>query len=80
MDNQLETQGATAGEGKLAATRNFFVATRGEMDKVSWPAREELIKATRAVIIGSMVLGVVIGLVDWMLQKILVNGVALIAR
>ncbi len=78
-DTQLEPQ-AAAGTGKIAATRDFFVATRGEMDKVSWPVKDELIKATRAVLIGSLVLGIVIGLVDWLLQKILVNGVALLAR
>ena len=80
MNDQLEMESAAPGEGKLSATRNFFVATRAEMDKVSWPSRDELVKATRAVIIGSVVLGVVIGIADWMLQKILVNGVALIAR
>ena len=80
MDNQLETQDATSGEGKLAATRDFFVATRGEMEKVSWPGREELISATRAVILGSMVLGVVIGLADKLLQLIFVQGVAMLAR
>jgi hypothetical protein len=31
-------------------------------------------------VIVSMVLGVVIGLLDWMLQKILVDGVAALAR
>jgi len=74
------TQLEPAGNGRIAATRDFFVATRGEMDKVSWPAREELVKATRAVLIGSLVLGVVIGVVDFVLQKVLVGGAALLAR
>ena len=80
MTEQLETELAAPSTGKLAATREFLVMARAEMDKVSWPPRPELIKATRAVIVGSLLLGVAIGLLDWLLQKILVNGVALLAR
>lgn len=66
--------------GRLAATRDFLVEARTEMDKVSWPPKPELVKATRAVIVGSLLLGVAIGVLDWLLQKILVDGVALLAR
>ncbi len=65
---------------KAASVRDFLVTTRYEMDKVTWPQRDELRKATQAVVIGSLALGVLIGLLDWILQKILVNGVALLAR
>ena len=51
-----------------------------EMKKVTWPSKPELIKATRMIVIVSLVLGVVIGLLDWMLQEILVDGVAALAR
>jgi preprotein translocase SecE subunit len=50
------------------------------MDKVTWPTREELTSATRAVVIGALALGVVIGLLDFVLQKILVDGVGMLAR
>ena len=66
--------------GKIAAVRDFLVDTRAEMDKVSWPAKPELIQSTRAVIIGSIMLGVAIGIVDKLLQIILVDGVAMLAR
>jgi preprotein translocase SecE subunit len=66
--------------GKLAATRDFLVDTRAEMDKVSWPAKPELIASTRAVIIGSIMLGVAIGIVDKLLQIILVDGIAMLGR
>jgi preprotein translocase subunit SecE len=66
--------------GKLAMVRGFLVDTRAEMDKVTWPARPELIQSTRAVIIGAILLGVAIGLVDKLLTLILVNGVAMLAR
>jgi preprotein translocase SecE subunit len=47
---------------------------------VTWPTRDELIKATRMILILSVVLGMLIGLLDLILQKILVDGVALLAR
>jgi preprotein translocase SecE subunit len=66
--------------GKLASARDFLVETRAEMDKVSWPAKPELIQSTRAVIIGSIILGVAIGIVDKLLQIILVDGIAMLGR
>jgi preprotein translocase SecE subunit len=65
---------------KLATVSEFLSATRTEMDKVSWPPRPDLIQSTRAVIIGAIILGVAIGLVDKLLQLILVDGVAALAR
>ena len=61
-------------------TVGFFRAVRHEMEKVTWPTRPELIKATRMIVVLSVVLGIAIGLLDWVLQKILVDGVAALAR
>ena len=58
----------------------FLVAVRDELKKVTWPTRPELIKATRMIIVLSIVLGLTIGLLDWLLQLILVEGVARLAR
>ena len=66
--------------GWVEQTRGFLLGVREELRKVTWPTREELIKATRMIIILSMILGVTIGLLDFGLQKILVDGVARIAR
>jgi preprotein translocase SecE subunit len=66
--------------GRIGAVRDFLVSTRYEMEKVSWPPKLELSKATRAVVVGSLLLGVVIGLVDWILTKILVDGVSALTR
>jgi preprotein translocase subunit SecE len=71
---------ATDGSSRLADAQGFLVATKAEMRKVTWPTRPELIKATRMIIILSVILGVTIGLLDFGLQKILVDGVARIAR
>jgi preprotein translocase SecE subunit len=70
----------TTGTGKLAVARDFLIDTRHEMEKVSWPGRPELTASTRAVVIGSIVLGVTIGLVDKLLTLILINGVGALSR
>lgn len=66
--------------GRLEGARDFLVSTRAEMRKVTWPSRDELMDATRKIIMLSVVLGLVIGFLDFALQKILVDGVAAIAR
>jgi preprotein translocase subunit SecE len=66
--------------GWVDRTRHFLVGVREEMRKVTWPTRDELIKATRMIVILSIVLGITIGLMDYLLQAILVNGVARLAR
>jgi preprotein translocase SecE subunit len=58
----------------------FLVAVREELRKVTWPTRPELIKATRMIIVLSILLGITIGLMDWLLQLILVEGIARLAR
>ena len=50
------------------------------MKKVSWPSTDELKKATRMILIMSVTLGFLIGWLDLLLQLILVDGVARLAR
>jgi preprotein translocase subunit SecE len=66
--------------GWVQDTRRFLVGVRDEMRKVTWPTREELVKATRMIVILSILLGITIGLMDFVLQALLVNGVARLAR
>ena len=66
--------------GWVGQTRGFLMAVREEMRKVTWPTRDELIKATRMIIVLAIALGIAIGLMDWLLQFILVEGVARLAR
>ena len=75
----LEPRGGRV-TGWIRATRDYLVSVRAELGKVSWPTRDELIKATRMVVILSLVIGVVLGLLDRLLQLILVDGVAALAR
>ena len=66
--------------GWIPRLAGFITAVRDELKKVTWPTRPELVKATRMIIVLSIVLGITIGLMDWVLQKILVEGVARLAR
>jgi preprotein translocase SecE subunit len=66
--------------GWVPRTGRFLTAVRDELRKVTWPTRPELVKATRMIIIFSILLGITIGLLDWLLQLILVDGVARLAR
>jgi preprotein translocase SecE subunit len=65
---------------RVEAVRGFYQSVQAEMKKVTWPTRPELIKATRMVVILSLILGITIGLMDFVLQLILVRGVAAIAQ
>lgn len=64
----------------VGATVEFFRAVRTELTKVTWPAKDELLKATRMIVILSVVLGLAIGWLDWILNLVLVNGVAALVR
>jgi preprotein translocase subunit SecE len=66
--------------GWFHRTTAFLVSVREELKKVTWPTRPELIKATRMIVVLSIILGLTIGLLDWLLQQILVEGVARLAR
>jgi preprotein translocase subunit SecE len=66
--------------GRVGAVRDFLEAVRAELRKVSWPTRDELVKATRMIVILSVVLGVAIGLLDFVLQLILVRGLATLTQ
>ena len=70
------TEIVEARSGKAVAVRDFLVDTRAEMDKVSWPPKDELVKATKAVLLSAAMLGLIIGVVDKILQWILIDGLA----
>ena len=43
--------------GWLRRAGGFLTDVRAELKKVSWPSRDELVKATRMILIMSVVLG-----------------------
>ena len=80
MDTAQASQRSNKLIGWVPQTLGFLTAVRDELKKVTWPTRTELVKATRMIVILSIVLGVVIGLMDWLLQLIFVEGIARLAR
>jgi len=52
----------------------FFRAVRDEMTKVTWPDRNQTVDATWRIILFVLFIGAVIGLLDFILQLILVKG------
>jgi preprotein translocase subunit SecE len=50
---------------------NFFNDVVKEMDKVTWPSREELMESTKIVIIVTLVIAVFAWVVDFAVSEIL---------
>lgn len=48
---------------------NFFTDVRKEMEKVTWPTREELMESTKIVIIVSLIISVFTYVVDFVVSK-----------
>jgi preprotein translocase subunit SecE len=67
-------------KGWLSGAAEFLKAVRSELGKVTWPTRTELINATRMIVVLSILLGLVIGWMDVLLNLILVDGVAALSR
>ena len=61
-------------------TRAYVGEGQIEFKKVTWPTREELIETTKRITLLAVAIGVLIGLMDWLLQIILVDGVAALTR
>ena len=58
-------------EGMLQKVRVFFSEVRAEMQKVTWPAREELAGSTSVVLMTMLILSVFIGAADFFLSHIM---------
>jgi len=50
---------------------NFFTDVKKEMEKVTWPTREELTESTKIVIIVSLLISVFTYVVDFVVSKAL---------
>jgi len=49
----------------------FVKEAREELKKVNWPSRKELIESTKIVIVASILLAVFIGVLDFVLTKLI---------
>ncbi len=46
----------------------WFTGLKAEFAKIIWPTKEQLAKETTAVVIASVILGVIIALLDFIIQ------------
>ncbi|MDH4227797.1 MAG: preprotein translocase subunit SecE [Deltaproteobacteria bacterium] len=44
--------------------KEFFSEARAELKKVTWPSKDQTLKATWVVLIGVIILAVILGLLD----------------
>ena len=67
---------ASAPRGIPARFLSFLRDVRAEIGKVTWPTRDEIRKATIVIVIFVTTLGLAIGMMDTLLQLVLVRMVA----
>lgn len=60
--------GETANSTEKAPKRSWFKGLKSEFKKIAWPDRESLTKQTVAVIAVSVALGIVIAIIDYIVQ------------
>ncbi len=80
MSSEVAAAEATGLSRFVHGTIDFLRATRAELLKVTWPSRDELTKATRMIVVLSIILGLAIGWMDLLLNLVLVDGVAALSR
>ena len=76
----VQTTGGGKVTGRGRAIVEFLREAWAELQKITWPTTPELKRATISIIVLSVVLGLAIGWLDWLLSKILVDGVARLTR
>lgn len=55
----------------IGRIKGFFGEVRAEMQKVTWPTREELIGSTGVVLVTMLLLSTFIGICDFVLSYVL---------
>jgi preprotein translocase subunit SecE len=54
---------------QVSKTRGWWEGVKAEFRKIIWPTRDDLIKKTGTVTIVSIVLGVIIAILDFLIQN-----------
>ena len=55
----------------INALKTFLSEVKAELKKCTWPTRQELFGSTMVVVISVLILGVFVGLSDWVLTGLL---------
>ena len=51
-----------------ALKRSWFQELKGEFGKITWPSKIQLAKETTVVLVSAIVIGLIIVVVDWLLN------------
>lgn len=62
-----------SGGGFLGGIRTYFNEVRTELNKVSWPDREDVIRLTRIVIIATILASIALGLMSIILTAVMTD-------
>ena len=54
-------------------TATYLREVRTELRKVSWPTWEDLRKSTGVIVIFVILVGIIIGIMDWIFSKLLID-------
>jgi len=68
------------GPGVIGKVVSFYRETIAEMKKVTWPDKTQIRQLSIGVIVLSLFVGLLIFIVDWVLQLLLVRGIPSIFR
>jgi preprotein translocase subunit SecE len=55
----------------INAAKTFLGEVKTELKKCTWPTRQELFGSTMVVVVSVLILGVFVGLSDWVLTGLL---------
>ena len=58
-----------ASKQEVSKTRTWWDGVKAEWRKIIWPTREDLIKKTGTVTVVSIILGVIIAILDFLIQN-----------
>jgi preprotein translocase subunit SecE len=64
LRKESENMGETANTTEKAPKKSWFKGLKAEFNKIVWPDRESLAKQSVAVIVISVILGVIISILD----------------
>jgi preprotein translocase SecE subunit len=78
--NAVETADQGGKVSRLGSIWAFLIEAKAELYKITWPTVPELKRATLAIVILAIVLGLAIGWLDKILSWLLVDGIAQLTR
>ena len=58
----------------LKQAKSFLLGVRSELKKVTWTSRKELVESTIVVVIAVLIVAVFLGIVDYMMQALVLGG------